>query len=96
MGEELNSNQIKENLMELQRIKTFAQVKKRLEIVNSIGNLTELQKAFKSKFEKLNLRVEELERKNEFLEKVNKEINEGVLSRIKRVEYESKMIKAER
>lgn len=82
--------------MEIQRIKTFVQVKKRRELVRAMGNLTELNKAMKVRFNWLNSRVEELEKNNEMLKKVNQEINDTIINRIKSVEFESNQIKAER
>lgn len=82
--------------MILQRIQTFAKVKKRKELARSMNNLYELQKAFKAKFDNLNLKIDDLERKNEMLHKLNEEINNEILGKIKNIDIESKLIKAER
>ena len=96
MGEELGNEERKDNIMEMQRIKTFAKVKRRKGLFRAMSNLGELMKALQMKFEIANARIDELEKKNELIKKANEEINESMRTKIHKIEIESRKIKAER
>lgn len=82
--------------MNMQKIKTFLQIKGRKHLLRGLDGMEQLQEDLKFRFLKMNNHLDILEKQNQTLIDVNKEVNSKILGRIKTVAFDTANIKTER
>lgn len=93
----LNTKEESKSLfMKNERVKTFLEIKQRSELVQSLKNVENLMEDLKFRFLKMNSKLDEIEQKNDILNKVNGNMNEELLKKIEKIRDETSGIKAER
>ena len=82
--------------MNMQKIKTFLQIKGRKHLLRSLDGMEQLQEDLKFRFLRMNNHLDALENQNKTLSKVNEEVNDKILKRIKTVAFDTATIQTER
>ena len=82
--------------MNMQKIKTFLQIKGRKHLLKGLDGIEHLQEDLKFRFMKMNNHLDTLEKQNKILKAVNSEVNQKILTRIKTVAFDTANIKTER
>lgn len=96
MGGPNSEEENKQLFMKNERVKTFLQIKQRNELVGALKGVENLMDDLKHRFFKMNSRLDELEKQNEMLNRVIKEIDDGMVKRVEKIEMETSGIKKER